>query len=95
MSTLAWIVVFGLAMSALALIGGVTTLLSEQALARVLLPLVALAAGSLLGGAFFHILPQAVEQSGNELSVYVSFVAGFAAFFLLEQYLHWHHCHRR
>jgi zinc and cadmium transporter len=94
MSTLAWIVVFGLAMSALALIGGATTLLSERALARVLLPLVALAAGSLLGGAFFHMLPEAVEQSGNELSVYVSFVAGFAAFFLLEQYLHWHHCHR-
>jgi hypothetical protein len=32
MSTLAWIVVFGLAMSALALVGGVTTLLSERAL---------------------------------------------------------------
>jgi zinc and cadmium transporter len=94
MSTLAWIVVFGLAMSALALIGGVTTLLSERALARVLLPLVALAAGSLLGGAFFHMLPEAVEQTGNELSVYVAFVAGFTAFFLLEQYLHWHHCHR-
>ena len=94
MSTLAWIVVFGVAMSALALIGGVTTLLSERALARVLMPLVALAAGSLLGGAFFHMLPEAVEQSGNELSVYVSFVAGFAAFFVLEQYLHWHHCHR-
>jgi zinc and cadmium transporter len=94
MSTLAWIVVFGLAMSTLALIGGVTMLLSERALARVLLPLVALAAGSLLGGAFFHMLPEAVEQSGNELSVYVAFAAGFAAFFLLEQYLHWHHCHR-
>jgi zinc and cadmium transporter len=94
MSTLAWIVVFGLAMSALALVGGVTTLLSERTLARVLMPLVALAAGSLLGGALFHMLPEAIEETGNELSVYIWFVAGFAAFFLLEQYLHWHHCHR-
>jgi zinc and cadmium transporter len=94
MSTLGWIVLFGLAMSAIALVGGVTTLMSERTLARLLMPLVALAAGSLLGGAFFHMLPEAVEQMGNELSVYVSFVAGFAAFFLLEQYLHWHHCHR-
>jgi zinc and cadmium transporter len=94
MSTLGWIVVFGVAMSALALVGGVTTLMSERTLARLVMPLVAVAAGSLLGGAFFHMLPEAVEQAGNELSVYVSLVAGFAAFFLLEQYLHWHHCHR-
>jgi zinc and cadmium transporter len=82
-------------MSALALVGGVTTLVSERALARLLTPLVALAAGSLLCGAFFHMLPEAVEQSGNELSVYASLVGGFAAFFILEQYLHWHHCHRQ
>jgi zinc and cadmium transporter len=94
MTTLGWIVLFGLAMSALALVGGVTTLLSERALARVLMPLVALAAGSLLGGAFFHMLPEAIDQSGNDLPVYVSLVCGFAAFFVLEQYLHWHHCHR-
>jgi zinc and cadmium transporter len=94
MSTLAWIFVFGLAMSALALVGGVTTLISERRLERLLMPLVALAAGSLLGGAFFHMLPEAIEQTGNKLSVYVWLVAGFAAFFVLEQYLHWHHCHR-
>ena len=88
MSTLGWIVIFGLAMSALALVGGVTMLLSERTLARVLMPLVALAAGSLLGGAFFHMLPEAIDETGNELSVYVSLVAGFALFFLLEQYLH-------
>jgi zinc and cadmium transporter len=93
MSTLGWIVVFGLAMSALALVGGFTTVLSERALARLLMPLVALAAGALLGGAFFHMLPEAIAEGGNELSVYVWLVAGFVVFFLLEQYLHWHHCH--
>jgi zinc and cadmium transporter len=93
MTELAWIVVFGLAMSALALVGGVTTLMPERALARLLLPLVSLAAGSLLGGALFHMLPQTVSELGNTLSVYVWLVGGFVAFFVLEQYLHWHHCH--
>jgi zinc and cadmium transporter len=60
----------------------------------VLLPLVALAAGTLLGGAFFHMLPAAVATLGNRLSVYGWVLGGFVAFFALEQFLHWHHCHR-
>ena len=61
MSTLGWIVVAGLAMSALALVGTVTLALPKPVLERILLPLVGLAAGSLLGGAFFHMLPEAVD----------------------------------
>ncbi len=62
--------------------------------ARVLLPMVGLAAGSLLGGAFFHMLPESVDAIGNGLGVYLALVAGFLVFFVLEQFLHWHHCHR-
>ncbi|MFP3913709.1 MAG: ZIP family metal transporter [Actinomycetota bacterium] len=94
MATLVWIVVAGLAMSAIALCGALTLVLSERSLKRLVLPLVALAAGSLLGGALFHMLPEAVERLENRLSVYVAVVAGFVSFFLLEQFLHWHHCHR-
>jgi zinc and cadmium transporter len=94
MSTLAWIVVAGLAMSALALVGVLTVVMPERVLARLLLPLVGLAAGSLLGGAFFHMLPGAVDALGNELGVYVALTVGFVTFFVLEQFLHWHHCHR-
>ena len=94
MSTLAWILTAGAAMSLLALVGGVTTVLSEKTLDRVVLPVVGLAAGSLLGGAFFHMLPEAVDALGNGLLVYVWLVAGFIVFFVLEQFLHWHHCHR-
>jgi zinc and cadmium transporter len=93
-STLTWIVVAGLGMSALALVGAVTVFLPSPTLARVLLPMVGLAAGSLLGGAFFHMLPESVDALGNGLGVYLSIVAGFLAFFVLEQFLHWHHCHR-
>jgi zinc and cadmium transporter len=94
MTTLAWILIAGIAMSSLALVGAVTTMLSEETLARVVMPTVALAAGSLLGGAFFHMLPEAVSALGNNLLVYVWLVTGFLVFFTLEQFLHWHHCHR-
>ncbi len=91
---LIWIVAGGLLMSCFALVGGVTLVLPEKVLKRLLLPLVALAAGTLLGGALFHLVPAAVENLGNRLSVYTSILAGFAAFFALEQFLNWHHCHR-
>jgi zinc and cadmium transporter len=94
MSTLGWIVVSGVAMSALALVGSLTLVLPERTLKRILLPLVALAAGSLLGGAFFHMLPESIETLGNVPSVYVWMAAGFFGFFVLEQLLDWHHCHR-
>jgi len=81
-------------MSAIALIGGVTLLLTEARLRSLLLPLVALAAGTLLGGALFHLIPAAIDQMGNRLSVYLWIVAGFGVFFALEQFLNWHHCHR-
>jgi zinc and cadmium transporter len=89
-----WIVGSGLLMSAIALVGSVTLLLSEQMRQRILLPLVAFAAGSLLGGAFFHMLPASLAAGMSEVTVYTLTLCGFAVFFALEQFLHWHHCHR-
>lgn len=91
---LLWIVGSGLLMSAIALVGSVTLVLSERTLKRILLPLVAFAAGSLLGGAFFHMLPASLAAGMRDVTVYVLILAGFAVFFGLEQFLHWHHCHR-
>jgi len=61
---------------------------------KILLPLVALAAGTLLGGALLHMIPATIEKSGNQLSVYLWALLGFTLFLALEQFLHWHHCHR-
>lgn len=94
MSTLAWITVGGLAMSVLALSGSVTLLIPDRLFERVVPPLVALAAGTLIGGAVLHMLPEAVDAMGNELTLYVWVVGGFLGFFVLEQFMHWHHCHR-
>jgi zinc and cadmium transporter len=93
MAPLIWIVLSGVLMSALALVGGVTLILPAAARERLILPLVALAAGSLLGGAFFHLLPAAFETM-PPTDALAACAAGFVAFFALEQFLHWHHCHR-
>jgi zinc and cadmium transporter len=89
-----WILVSGLAMSAIALVGSVTLLFSERTLDRLVLPLVAFAAGSLIGGAFFHMIPAAIAQIEAPLTTFVWVTAGFLVFFVLEQFLHYHHCHR-
>jgi zinc and cadmium transporter len=81
-------------MSAIALVGSFTLLLSEAVLQRLISPLVAFAAGSLLGGAFFHMLPAATAQGMSQLTLYLWVLGGFGLFFALEQFLHWHHCHR-
>ncbi len=94
MSTLTWIVLTGLAMSAIALVGSITLLMKKATLDRIVMPLVAFAAGSLLGGAFFHMLPAASQTIIDPIRLYLWTLVGFAVFFALEQFLHWHHCHR-
>jgi zinc and cadmium transporter len=94
MEALAWIIVSGLAMSGIALIGGLTLFLQDSTLKKITLPLVAFSAGSLIGGAFFYMIPASIETMGNSLAPFCWIVAGFTAFFALEQLLHWHHCHR-
>jgi zinc and cadmium transporter len=93
-STFAWILLTGLLMSAIALIGSLTLLLPAATLDRVVMPLVAFAAGSLLGGAFFHMIPAAALGNADLAGVLLWAMLGFAVFFALEQFLHWHHCHR-
>jgi len=66
-----WILGGGVLMSAIALIGSVTLLLPEATLSRMIMPLVAFAAGSLLGGAFFHMLPAAMQDTTDPAGVFL------------------------
>ncbi|MEJ2141031.1 MAG: ZIP family metal transporter [Gammaproteobacteria bacterium] len=94
MKTLYWIIGSSLLMSAIAMVGSITLLLKEETLQRILLPLVAFAAGSLIGGAFFHMIPAGLQAYGNSTWFFAWLLFGFCVFFALEQFLHWHHCHR-
>lgn len=53
--------------------------------------LTAFAGGALIGGAFFHLIPEALEFFGPmDMSFLV--VGGFVGFLAIEGYFHWHHC---
>jgi len=93
MTTLLWIIASTLAMSLIAWIGLITLFLKEDLLKKVILPLVALSAGALLGGAFLHMIPESITIMDDLLSVFLWVLFGFSLFFLLENFIHWHHCH--
>jgi len=62
-------------------------------LEKISLFLVAFAAGALMGAAFLHVLPEAVE--GLESSyAFIFILIGFSIFFFIEKILHWHHVHK-
>ena len=94
MEPLTAILVFGLAMSLIALSGSLVLMLEADTIQRIILPLVALSSGSLIGGALFHLMPDAVARMGNSPRVYACVAGGFLTFLILEQLLYWHHCHR-
>lgn len=79
-------------MSAIALVGSLTTLLKPDTLDRLLLPFVSLAAGTLLGGALFHMVPKGAAAL-DPLLASVWLAAGFITFLGLELFLRWHHSH--
>jgi len=83
---------FGGLMSLVALVGGFLFLLPADVLDRGIKLLVAFAAGSMIGGAFFHMLPHALATADSTVSVMPWVVTGFALFFALDQLLEWHHC---
>ena len=92
MSVLLWSVGATFVVSLMSLVGIITLGVKHKTLDRILLLLVGFSAGALMGGAFFHLIPEAAEQSGIEF-VTLLVVVGFIAFFLVERILHWRHCH--
>lgn len=79
--------------SLISLIGLLTLTLRTEVFDKILLILVGFASGSLLGGAFFHLIPEAAFSSMNDAS-FIAITTGIAVFFLLEKFL-WRHCHER
>jgi len=67
--------------------------MKEQLLNKILIILVSLSAGALMGGAFLHLLPEAIEKSG-ETDILIYVLVGFLLFFVVEKVLHWRHCHK-
>lgn len=78
--------------SLISLIGVITLAVREKFLKAILFSLVAFSAGALIGGAFLHLIPEAIEKAGVD-AVFIFVISGFVLFFLLEKYFYWRHCH--
>ena len=79
--------------SLISFVGVFTLAIKEKNLQKVLLFFVSFSAGALFGGAFLHLLPEAVEKYGFGLNVSLYLILGIIIFFVLEKFIHWRHCH--
>lgn len=82
-----------LGVSLIAFVGLFTFSIKIERLKKVLLFFISFAAGSLLGDAFVHLLPEAIDISDTALSASLGILGGLVLFFILEKILKWRHCH--
>jgi len=93
MITLGYIILTTFLIALIAFIGIFTLSLKDKVLNKILLILVSLSAGALMGGAFLHLLPESIEESGD-INPFIFVLVGFILFFIIEKVLHWRHCHK-
>ena len=92
MPILGYILGTSLVISLVALVGLSILYKSESYISKLVFMLVGLSTGTLLGGAFFHLIPESLEVLSTD-QTFMLLLVSFCLFFLLEKYLHWHHCH--
>jgi zinc and cadmium transporter len=78
--------------SLLSLLGLIALPFGEEKIQKFLIWAVAFAGGTLLGDAFLHLIPETFE-TGEGVAISFSLLGGILAFFVLEKFIHWHHCH--
>lgn len=94
MKTLIWILLSTVIISVISLAGITTLALKERSLKKLILLLVALSAGTLIGGAFLHLIPESLLFYKSQ-TVFILVIAGFVLFFCVEHYMKWRHCHEK
>jgi zinc and cadmium transporter len=92
MQTLLYILLSVSIVSAISFIGVFTLAWKKNKLHDLLSSLVALAAGTMMGTAFLHLLPEAAENLDSH-ELFMMVLASFITFFAIEKFLHWRHCH--
>jgi zinc and cadmium transporter len=82
-----------LIVSLISLVGVFALSIDHNKLYKYLIYLVSLSAGTLMGDAFIHLIPEAYENSENSVLVSLYILFGILVFFVLEKVIHWRHCH--
>ena len=93
MPVLSYILISCFLISSGALIGIFSLAANKEKLKKALLLLVGLSAGTLMGGAFLHLIPEAGENLSDTL-LFPLILASFVLFYLIEKIFHWRHCHQ-
>lgn len=90
---LAWSIGAAFLVSLVSLSGLFALWIKSETLKYIIPFLVALAVGVLLGDAFIHLLPDAIERQGSAGDVCLITLAGLFLFFVLEKLVRWRHNH--
>src|SRR3989344_1883572 len=77
--------------SFVSLVGVFTLSLKESFFKKYIYIFISLSAGALLGDAFIHLVPEALEGSLNPAITSTLVIVGILIFFILEKFFHWHH----
>ncbi|MEQ1500523.1 MAG: ZIP family metal transporter [Parcubacteria group bacterium] len=77
--------------SLISLVGVFALSLREDVLRKYIFIFMSIAVGALLGDAFIHLIPEALEDSTNATLTSILVIVGIIFFFILEKFLHWHH----
>ncbi len=94
MPTIVYIFIFVFLGSIGSLIGGMALLAREKFALRISHYLASFAAGTLLGAAFFDLLPEAAHEGEKVgVDIFLFTLLGILIFFLLERFIHWFHHH--
>ena len=82
-----------IAVSLISLVGVFTLSIKADNLKKILIYMISLSAGTLIGDAFIHLLPEAVEKEGFTKAVSLYIISGIVIFFIIEKIVCWRHCH--
>ncbi len=79
--------------SLISFVGVFTLAIKDKFLKKILLFLVSFSAGALFGGAFLHLIPEALDRVNSSILVSLLVLVGILLFFILEKFVQWRHCH--
>jgi zinc and cadmium transporter len=88
---LAYTVLATFLVSLISFIGAISLVIKKDFLKKWIMALVSFASGTLISGAFLHLIPEAYEKSEK---TFINVLIGFFIFFIMEKYFHWRHCHK-
>jgi len=79
--------------SLIAFVGIFAISIKLNKLRKILFYLISFSAGALLGDAFLHLIPHAIEHEGYSIQISLIVLLGILVMFFVEKVVHWRHCH--